>query len=135
MSATLEAASGSDALAPAPTRRGGPSWFARALRDPVSERRTSDRPWPAGPQLGPRQLDVASGDSVITTTLVRSAPDAVIAKMVVQSDGYQTTYFDKWFDGGSSSDSCGYTDLPGWQGRTNPRHCDAFVDSVPNATR
>jgi hypothetical protein len=102
----------------------------RALRMPVADRPASALPWLAGPQLGPGQPDVdAQGSPTIRTWLVRSVSDAVVAKMVIRSDGYRSTLIDKWFDGGSSSDTCGYGDLPG--GADNAATCQTVIDSVP----
>ena len=108
----------------------------QALKVPVASRPASELPWLAGPQLGPGQSDsFAQGSPVIRTTLVRSGPDFVVAKMVVRSDGYESTLIDKVFDGGASSDACGYTNLPDpWQGGNTAQICNALIDSVPGST-
>ena len=105
----------------------------RALLEPLADRPASPIPWLAGPQLGPGQPDVsAQGAPTIRTTLIRSTPDAVVAKMVVRSDGYQSTIIDKWFDGGAASDACSYSDLPTqWSGGNSAATCRQVVTSVP----
>jgi hypothetical protein len=109
----------------------------RVLRMPLAERPASTLPWLAGPQLGPGQPDILEqGSPTIETWLVRSTPDAVVAKMVIHSDGYQTTIVDEWSAGGGSNDSCGYSDLPGrWAGDNTAAICDALITSVPTSAR
>ncbi len=105
----------------------------RALRMPLAERLASPLPWLAGPQLGPGQPDVdAQGSPTIRTWLLRSVPDAVVAKMVIRSDGYQTTFIDEWSGGGNSNDVCGYNDVPSpGLGDSTAATCQAVIDSVP----
>jgi hypothetical protein len=105
----------------------------RALLRPVTDRAASPRPWQAGPQLGPGTPDAsAQGAPTIETILVRSAPDAVVARMVIESDGFTTTLIDKWSDGGSSSDTCSYSDLPPpWSTANSAATCRDVVTSVP----
>jgi hypothetical protein len=106
----------------------------RALRQPVAARPASSLPWLDGPQLGPGPVDaMAQGSPRIATWLVRSAPDAVVGRTVVISDGYRTVVVEKWSAGETSTDDCSYTDLPSpWNSGTTEAMCQKLIDSVPD---
>ena len=106
------------------------------LRKPVSDRPTLGLPWAGGTQLGPAQPDIyAQGAPTISTVLLRSSPTTVVARMVVNSDGYTTTLVHaEWSSSahGTGSDSCSYSTLPArWSGTNTARSCDQVIAGVP----
>ena len=107
----------------------------RLLREPVSDRPTLGLPWADGPQLGPGGQDIyAQGAPTVRTVLLRSSPTAVVARMVVNSDGYTSTLVHAEWSGaqGTGSDSCSYTTLPSrWGGTNTADACDQVIARVP----